>query len=165
MSVLLVPLTAGPRTQGALAATVERLIGQGDEVRVGGRPDLVETTRALGAHIAAAALDEDLVERAAINCRTIAVFALDGDPSTEDLHAVVQGGMTAGVDRFVFSGRGVSEPLVSILEKAPTYVALWTEKRTLLRVQRAEPATIAEAVDHADDRAGAPREQIDLVGD
>lgn len=157
MSILLIGLGDDETEE-----TIRRLTAQGDEVRVlEHREDRVPRWKDLGAHVAIGAPDDaDLVYRAASNCRTIVL----GQEALTELNPVIEGiGQERGL-RLVLC-------LVSIDLKTQKVVArekldhliLTTGKPGLLRRGRVDPASVAMAIDAADDVAESPREVVDLT--
>jgi hypothetical protein len=148
MSVLLI---APPADLGRVV--VERLIAQDDEVRVV-EPceDRVEGWRDLGAFVAAGQVNEDLVERAAHNVRTIVVFA------SSLISDVVASAQLAGVGRVVLvAERTRADDVDELAGSGLEFVVIVTgrlRRRTLNRV--------AEAIDAADDLPGEPRATVDV---
>jgi hypothetical protein len=128
---------------------IPRLIDQDDQVRV------IETSaqeadhwRALGAHIASAPdIDDDLIDRAAQNVRTIVLF----DPDV--LEVTLEGAVTARVSRVILCCPTVSRQSMTSLEKSGLeYVVVETG-----RWRKPPVRVIAEAIDAADDLAGHPK--------
>lgn len=160
MSILLVGLS-----DEVTEATAKRLIAQGDEVRVL-IPDRAgaDALRAKGVHPAIGDVaDDDLVERAAQNVRTI-VF---GPPvfETDDALALFEGGAKAGVGRWIYVAPFL-ETDVHVLERLrtlPEYVYLAAGKKSLIRRKVVIPGKLAEAIDAADDLAGELRLEVDLT--
>jgi hypothetical protein len=146
-------------------ATIERLIAQGDEVRVI-EPDrrLADRYRAMGAFVAAGSpFDEDLVERAAQNVRTVVMG--DKDLITEDLVGLTQGGLKAGVERWIYwskAGATWSDWFRGEVGEGD-YVVLTTGRRRFLNTRRVSPEAVAEAIDAADDLQGPVRLELDLA--
>lgn len=143
---------------------VSRLVAQGDEVRVlEPTPERRDEWVAGGAFVAVGdAADPDLVERAAQNVRTILVLA--GRVGPEVLATVLDAGPRAGVDRLIWCGPTIPDPVTSAVRAGPLdHVLIATGAGGLLRRRAAPSALIAEAVDAADDLAGEPRLEIDLA--
>lgn len=163
MSILLIGLS-----EELTEALVGRLINEGDEVRVlEDSDDHAESWRMLGAHIAQGNIwDADLIERAAQNVRTIVVGDHHTHDPTELMDEVVTGGGFATKDmRIVLVGQDLEGPALRRLRESPlAYVALGVAtRRSLFGRRRAPaPATLAEAIDAADDLAGEPRLELDL---
>lgn len=151
MSVLLVGFDRG---LGVLLA--RRLVAQGDEVRViEPGTDTTPWTEA-GAHVArGSAADDDLVERAAQNVRTIIAFGdrLEAAP-------IVAGGARAGVGRIVWVTGALPGP-AAVTSAGIDYVIVRTARRRLPRTG-ISPDDLAVALDAADDLAGHPRLALDL---
>lgn len=142
---------------------VKRLIAQGDEVRVleptGRRRDL---WRRSGAFIAVGDADDpDLVERAAQDARTIVILS---DPLVlEVVRNVLDVGPKAAVDRLVCCAPAISDEVrAEIRAGALDHVIIQTSSAGLLRRRVAPPELVAEAIDAADDLAGALRLEVDL---
>lgn len=155
MSVLLVG------TSGEVAvAVVERLVAQGDDVRVvEPEPDAAPRWRALGAHVARGRADDaDLLERAAQNVRTIVV--LDADPPFD---AIVEAALKASVGRIVWLARRGRPELARLRAEGLDYVAIEVPKKGWRRKDGVAPAAVAEVIDAADDLAGNPRLEVDLA--
>ena len=143
---------------------VDRLLGQGDEVRVL-EPTSVraELWRGRGAFLARGEGDDpDLVERAAQNVRTVVIM---GDQVRLEVVAnVLEAGRNAGVDRLVCCTRSLSEEIRAVVRSGSLdHVLLETGRGRVLRRRHVSPALIAEAIDAADDLAGEPRLEIDLT--
>lgn len=158
MSVLLVGLP-----DELAEAAIRRLVAQSDEVRVltpdARRGDIY---RPLGAHVALGdPADDDLVERAAQNVRTI-VLGDDGiAPETFD--GLIAGASHAGVGRWIYCSTAPAALVTDRLGKdAGEYVVLRTGRRGLLKRSPVTPTQIAEAIDAADDLAGEVRLELDL---
>lgn len=160
MSVLLLspPLQVG-------TAAIERLIGQGDEVRViEADRDLAERWKSLGAYVALGASDDpDLIERAARSCRTMVLFGLD-DAGLPRLETALEAVAPTTVDRVVAVATGRGTRCLDLLRSQATdYVFLRASRpRTFWSRSSTTPFAIAEAIDAADDLAGAPRLELDL---
>lgn len=163
MSILLIGLSAE-----LTEVLVTRLINEGDEVRVlEDSDDNAESWRMLGAHIAhGSTWDADLIERAAQNVRTIVVGEHHRHDPAELMDEVVTGGGFASKDmRIVLVGDDLGAPALRRLRESPlAYVALGVAtRRSMLGKRRAPaPTILAEAIDAADDLAGAPRLELDL---
>ena len=143
---------------------VDRLLGQGDEVRVLEPTSArAEQWRERGAFLARGEPDDpDLFERAAQNVRTVVVM---GDQVRLGVVAnVLEAGRNAGVDRLVCCAPSVNEEVRAAVRAAPLdHVLLETGRGGYLRRKPLAPARIAEAIDAADDLAGEPRLEIDLT--
>ena len=147
-------------------ATIERLVAEGDEVRVvESDPRAGEEWRALGAHVAkGAALDADLIERSAQNCRSI-VLVDDGRIGAESVEEVFEGAALAGVERTIVCtllGAGIENALRG---RSGKYVLLMAGgKRGLLRKAGwvVPSKDLARAIDAADDLGGEVRLELDL---
>ena len=142
-----------------------RLVAMGDEVRVVERfPEVADAWREIGVHVALGADDDDdLIERAAQNVRTIVVVDDEAGPARDVIEAVVKGGAAAGVERIVYVARRPNDSVVGALRRwGNDYVVLTTKSKGMLgKVAGAE--LIAAAVDAADDLAGHPRLEIDVT--
>jgi TrkA-N domain len=143
---------------------IERLVAQGDEVRVvEPDPQQVEPWRNLGARVAqGGAGDADLVERAGQNCRTVVLFDL-GDDSVPVLEAVLEGIADTTIDRVVLVAVREEPECLGLLKASELdYVFLRVKQRPLLSRFRPSAPSIAEAVDAADDLAGNPHLELEL---
>lgn len=134
-------------------AVVDHLVAEGDEVRV-----LIQDKasgaawRSRGAFVATGdADDEDLVERACQNVRTVVVF---GPPTA----ALVAGSRAAGAGR-VITITGTAIPRVDALE----HVRLVTRGRTWWSRSRCSDEDVAIAVSAADDLVAVPVEPVFLT--
>lgn len=141
MSLLLVepPVAVGE-------ATVRHLVGEGDEVRVLVRDkDQSATWKAVGAYVAAGdPSDDDLVERACQNVRTIVVFDMPAIP-------LVAGARAAGVGRVIsVTGRPI-DPVPDL-----EHVALVVGRRRWWPGSGYSPEDVALAISAADDVATVP---------
>ena len=124
------------------------LVGQGDEVRIVESDELrIERWRSLGAHVARGVPDDDdLIERAAQNVRTLIV----GDEGTKE---ALEGARRAGVGRFVHLGALFGADEIAAL--VDEYVILRsTGRRRLLRKDQLAARDAARLIDAADDLAG-----------
>lgn len=144
-----------------------RLVSQADEVRIILGDDACrERWRTLGLHVAVGDLtDDDFLWRACTNVRT--VVAGDGRPADapevrESLPSLL--GKT-DVDRLVVVGPAEDDALVGSLRDADMdHVILRFRKRGLLGSRRGvATADLAAAIDAADDLAGEPRLDLDLL--
>ncbi len=145
---------------------VQRLVGDGDQVRVIEEDaDAAKKWRALGAHVAAGVADDaDLVERAAQNVRTL--VAVDAQLSTID--ALIQGAKLASVGRIVLCGTKFEAGALDALRSSGLdFVALKSRGKlgAFLRGtgRRIPPAAMAAAISAADDLAGNPKLELDLT--
>lgn len=150
----------------ALRALLERLVSEGDEVRiVEDDPGLEASWRSLGVHVARGEPDADLVERAAQNCRTVVVMD-DGTMQDPTLREVLAGAASAGVERVVVCGLAANAGRLEELKARETqYVVLIGGSSTgLLRKPRwaVGAEDLARAVDAADDLGGDPHLELDL---
>lgn len=163
MSILLIGLD-----EERTPTLIQRLIAQGDEVRVLEDDEVkADRWRALGAHIASGPLwDADLIERAAQNVRTIVVGERHARDPAELMDAVVTGGAFAARDmRVVLVTEDAGAPEKAALrESALPHVVLGVPSRRGLTGKRrmVAPEALAEAIDAADDLAGEPRLELDL---
>lgn len=146
-------------------AVIERLVAQGDEVRViEAARDRAERWQSLGAYVALGAPDDpDLIERAARSCRTMVLFDLD-DGDVPRLQSALEGVTPTTVDRVVAIASGRATRCLELLRSQTTgYVFLRASRaRLLLGRSSIKPSAIAEAIDAADDLAGDPRLELDL---
>ncbi|MDP9234761.1 MAG: hypothetical protein M3P01_09465 [Actinomycetota bacterium] len=160
MSVLLL---SPPQPVGT--AVIERLIAQGDEVRViEADRELAERWKSLGAYVALGASDDpDLIERAARSCRTMVLFDLD-DAGLPRLETALGAVARTTVDRVVAVATGRGTRCLDLLRsQAMDHVFLRaSRRRTLWSPSSTTPSVIAEAIDAADDLAGNPRLELDL---
>jgi hypothetical protein len=151
--------------EAVVRATIERLVAQGDEIRVvASDPHAGEEWRSLGAHVARGPdLDADLIERSAQNCRSL-VLVDDGQISAEGADEVFEGAALAGVERtIVCTRRGDLRDAVRAL--SGQYVLLLAGGRRGLLKRTGWIATsedLARAIDAADDLGGEARLELDL---
>jgi hypothetical protein len=149
VSVLLV---TPPASIGS--AVIERLLAQGDEVRVVGDGIGSQEWRRLGAHVATGDPDADLIERAGQGARTVVVF---DEPYPE----VIEAARAARIERLVSVTQRLTPQAKSELDASGlSYVLLLWRKRTLRQISSKD---IAEAVDAADDLAGDVKLELDLT--
>lgn len=144
-------------------AVAQRLIGQGDEVRVM-VVDAAERASwvALGAHVAVGdPTDDDLIERAGQSARSLVLF----DRHASDrptVAAALKAASAAEIERLILCAPEVSVEAQAVLEASgSSYVILSYGRRWSLK-GRAPVELIAEAVDAADDLSGHPRLATDL---
>ncbi|MDQ4064433.1 MAG: NAD(P)H-binding protein [Actinomycetota bacterium] len=158
MSILLID---PPEELGA--AVVRQLLSEGDEVRVLSRERArTQYWKELGAHVAVGdPADDDLVERAALNVRTIVLLNWEEDFAAKT-ESVVRACKNSGVGRVVISARKVKARVVEDLERLDIDYVLLVLKRRLIG-DAVEPEAVARAVSAADDLAGEPRLTIDLT--
>ena len=162
MSVVIVAGNLG--VDGALA---ERLVGEGDTVGVVLEDDgLVDHLRARGAHVAQGSrADDDLIERAAINARTIVTFFSPANGAYERiLEACVTAAQRLRGVRLVVWGPRIPAPALEGLRSAGlSYVAIQTG-RLSSRIRKTVPIpAVVEALDAADDLSGDEvRLELDL---
>jgi uncharacterized protein YbjT (DUF2867 family) len=131
-------------------AVVERLIAQGDEVRVIVRSG-PENWKTGGAHVAQGdGTDADLVERAGQDCRTLVLF----DPDGEVTESAVEAARAAKIARLIVC---CTRPLPHVVETVRSsgleYVVLTIATSRVLRRKVSGPS-IAAAIDAADDISG-----------
>jgi hypothetical protein len=163
MSILLVGL---PETFAAMLA--QRLVGEGDEVRLLLWEDAdPEPWKRIGAFVAKGdPTDADLVERAATNVRTVVLGERTTDLSTDELKELIGGARQAGVGRFVVCQRQPSAELVELLKGADLeFVILTTAKKPLVGKgkNKIPISKLSEAIDAADDIAGRIQAELDLT--
>lgn len=162
MSVVLL----GP--PGSLGRAVfDRLVAQGDEVRVvEDRVSEGDQWKARGAYVAVAQeWDYDLIERASWAARTIVVFDRPDRDHETLLEAVVRGATRASVGRIIVV-RDTPDVAPPLAAGGIDYAVLGIGKRSLLRRSgRVDDERVAEAVDAADDVSGSLREALDLTRD
>lgn len=155
MSVLLAGLHAE-----VTSATIERLVAQGDEVRVLD-PDrgAEERWKAAGAYVACGPYDDDdLFERAAMGCRSVVL----GPGAIPDIDSIITG-----------LRRTDSQPRIIMCTPAAVEVATpagWEavslvlgRSKILKRARVSTPAEVALAIDAADDIAAIPAGLVDLT--
>lgn len=145
---------------------IQRLVAQGDEVRV-----LVERRapsdvwRDLGAHVAfGSPADEDLVWRAATGVRTAVLGDLNDGQGA--LPAFASGAERAGVERVVVCSPQPPPWFVATLDETELqYVVLTSAKKPLVgrAKSRIAASKLAEAIDAADDLPGRLRLELDLT--
>lgn len=157
MSILLIGLGDDETDE-----TIRRLTAQGDEVRVlEHREARVPRWKDLGAHVAVGTPDDaDLVYRAATNCRTVVL----GQEAVAELDPVIEGiGRDSGV-RLVLCLASLDPNTQRIVAREELdHLILTTGKPGLLRRRRVGPASVAIAIDAADDVAQSPGEVVDLT--
>lgn len=143
---------------------VQRLIDEGDEVRILVAPsEDPERWRRLGAHPAAGTVDDDdLVERAATNVRTMVVG--EQALSEGEIRGLISGARKAQVGRIVVCAPQPQDVLTHLQPTDLEYVVITTAKRPLVgRAKTRIPLSkLAEAVDAADDLGGNLRLELDL---
>jgi hypothetical protein len=161
MAILLVgpPLEVGQ-------VLIARLVAQDDEVRVvEDDATKADIWKQLGAHVALGEWDEDLVERAAQNVRTLVLF--DGSPGIEPwlLEQLVTGARLARVDRVIWCAPSARRDDIAVLERSELeYMVLVTggAKGFLRRSPQVAPEDLARAIDAADDLAGELHAVLEL---
>ncbi len=160
-------LVAPPEELGV--ALIERLVAQDDEVRVvEDDASAAQRWKKLKAQVApGSATDSDLLERAALNVRTVVMFRSRGHDA-DVLHAVIEAMGLAGVERII-AGTDEPELITGVLPGDFEHVILISpyfasRSHLLARALRREPSAerLAEAIDAADDLAGHPRLVLDL---
>lgn len=144
-------------------AVAERLLAQGDEVRVVvADPSEKAEWIALGVHVAVGdPSDDDLIDRAGQNARTLILF----DRSASDAATVdgaLKGAAAAGIERVIVCAAVVPDEARRKIADAGVGYALLAYGRRLSVRGRVPPARVAEAVDAADDLSGEPRLELDL---
>lgn len=149
MSILLIDPPADVGEQ-----VVTRLIRQGDQVRVLERnPTRAGLWTRLGAHVARGdPADDDLIERAATNCRTVVTFTDD----VEGLAIAARAARAARVERMiavVSKGREIAADV--------EVIQLIARTKRLLR-KPTPPDALAAAIDAADDIAQMSDTRLDL---
>jgi hypothetical protein len=140
-----------------------RLVAAGDEVRVLVTDGGGDRYRNAGLHVATGDRldDDDLIERAAQNVRTIVLGDLR---SLEVMDAVVTGAKAADVSRLVAVVPTPLDDLVTKLaESGLEYVVLVTGRRPLTRRRKLGDEPLAAAVDAADDLADELHVVLDLT--
>jgi NAD(P)H-binding len=144
-------------------AVVERLVSEGDEVRVLTSAPADWANR--NAFIASGdPFDVDLVERACTNVRTI-VFTFDRRKGQAPLmSAVVPAARNAGVDRVVVCAPVVDDAVGRLLVDSD-HVVLLTGRKGFVPRRLVEAEKVAEAVSAADDLDGQPRLVVDLTSE
>lgn len=156
MSVLLVGLD--PSLTGRV---IERLVSQGDEVRILVPPrDDGAVWKNAGAHVASGSFyDDDLIERAATGCRSVVV----GGAAIEAIDSIITGlARTGGTRAIVCTSTPPASPRAP--GRSGELVTLVTGTRGILRRRPpVELDAIAEAIDAADDLAEAPVGIVDLT--
>jgi Trk K+ transport system NAD-binding subunit len=154
VSILLVEPPADPGH-----AVVERLLSQGDEVRVVDRAGS-ESWKEVGAHVARGeGTDADLLERAGQHCRSIVLF----DPDQEVMETALEAARAARIGRvIVCCTRPISNVIASLRASGLEYVVLTLASGRMLR-RKLEGSSIAAAIDAADDISGHDvRLELDL---
>ena len=151
MSLLLIGLR-----DEVTAELIPLLVSQGDEVRIVESDETrAERWRSLGAHVARGLPDDDdLVERAAQNVRTLVV----GDGATA---AALDGARRAGVGRVVHLGTSFGAN--DLAHAAEGFVILKATGRRRISLGRTglNPLDVARLIDAADDLAGVIALELD----
>lgn len=157
MSILLID---PPEELGA--AVVRRLIEDGDEVRVLARDrERTDYWRALRAHVAIGdPTDDDLVERAALNVRTIVL--LEWEKGTANVSDIIAAARRSGVDRVVMTVRKPDARTSANLERSDIDHVMLVVPRKLLG-PAIDQDSVARAVSASDDLADHPRLTVDLA--
>jgi len=154
------------RANGRIGETLaRRLVAQGDEVRViEPAQELVEAWQELGVKVAPGRDDDtDLMERAALNVRTVVVIEDEAGPLREVIEHVLTGIGAAGVGRLIVCARNPDEMVMKAVRSSGLdYVALSVGGGLLSR-RRVSIEDVAAAIDAADDLAGSPRLELDLT--
>lgn len=160
MSVLLVGFEGEEAS-----AVIRRLLAQDDQVRLV-EPDrsAAQGWRDQGAFVAAGdPADDDLIERAAYEARTVVLFDRSRPGIVE---AVIAGSRMAGVGRIVLvTGDTGGETASALMASGFSHVIVVLPKKSLLGRERITPERLAGAIDAADDLAGEPRLTVDLDTD
>ena len=122
--------------------------------------------RDLGAHVALGEWEEDLVERAAQDVRTIVLF--DSHPGIEPwlLEQLVTGARLARVERVIWCAPAHRREDTAVLDRSGLqYMVLATggTKGLLKRSRAIDPGALALAIDAADDTAGEFHAVLDLT--
>ncbi len=148
MSILLVDPPPEPGV-----SVVERLVAQGDQVRVICAAADADRWRRLGAHVATGdAGDIDLLAAAGTGARTLVVLRSDR------VAPAVAAARICGADRIVALVEDASSEMSDDID----HVVLIRHKRRLRRAGHVSDERLAAAVDAADDLAGNPRLILDL---
>lgn len=163
MSILLIGLDEdrGP-------ALVTKLVGEGDIVGViDPQDDRGDRWRQLGAHVAKGQADDaDLIERAAQHARSIVILESSQTEPAPIVEAVVQGArlLPGEAPRVIYVGDN-GAVVETLGATGMDYVILRAGNRRTLWPRASAPsaADLAEAVNAADDLAGAPRLELDLT--
>lgn len=147
------------------AAIAERLITEGDELRVL-VPEPGDWKRR-GAFVAVGdPMDPDLVERACMNVRTLVFTFSSREVPVSLLATAIPAARRAGTDRVILCAPRPEAPALRWLEESDgSYVTLATGRRGFLPKRTVEPQRVAEAVSAADDLAGRPRLTVDLTSE
>lgn len=145
--------------------TTRHLIDEGDEVRVLITEDADRWKRS-GAYVASGPTqDEDLVERACRNVRTVVVH----EPATgrigQGLKPVLEAAARAGVGRAVVVSSRRDPSMEAILESLPLDFVLMTSSKGSLPWRKVADEHVAVAISAADDLTGNPRMTVDLGSD
>ena len=147
---------------------VRKLVGEGDTVGViDTNEDRAMRWRQLGAHVAKGSPeDADLIERAAQHARSIVVVEPTEIDPTAVVAAVVQGArlVPGEAPRIVYVGENASAHGI-LTSSGLDHVILRRGRRRGLSLRSSKPsaAELAEAVNAADDLAGAPALVLDLA--
>lgn len=140
-----------------------RLRAQGDEVRIlEPMEPRVDRWKEIGAHVAVGSPeDEDLISRAATNCRTVVV----GSEALPALGAVLEGVRHTSGLRLVLCLPSFDEAASRALAASGTdHLVLITGGSGVLGWRRGvSPGSLAEAIDAADDIANAEERVVDLT--
>ena len=163
MSLLLVGL---PETLAV--KLVQRLVEEMDEVRLllpdGAKQD---PWKQLGAYVATGdPLDEDLMERAATNVRTLVLGDRLANLPPDETLSVVRAARRAGVGRVVVCQTAPHKALPDALrEEAVEFVVLTTGKKPIVGKPRTKIpiSKLSEAIDAADDISERVQAELDLT--
>lgn len=144
-------------------AIVERLLAEGDEVRVLARDPAGWKSR--GAFVAAGdPMDPDLVERACTNVRTIVFTFVGRSVPLSLLEAALGPASRAGADRVVVCCQSSDNGASRVLEGSGlSYVMVVMGRRGFLPKRTVGPDEVAAAVSAADDLAEEPKLVADLT--
>jgi hypothetical protein len=159
MSILLIGLE-----DSLTIALGKRLISAGDEVRILVTAQDDDRYRRAGLHVARGQRldDDDLIERAAQNVRTIVV----GELPRERLTAVLKGAGAAGAGRIISVLPTPSDVYRELLAVSPLeYTTLVVGRTLITRKPKLTEDEVAAAVDAADDLAEGLRVELDLGTD
>lgn len=147
---------------------IRRLVEQDDEVRVVEEDkELADRWRSLGAQTAQGLPeDADLLERASQHARTVVVINVPTRPLKQTIDAVLHVAMRSKnpIRLVVLSGKHDRALARTLAQSGLEYVWLRTPRPH--RVSRGSSLSyekVAEAIDAADDIAGAPNLELDLT--
>lgn len=179
MSLLLLPADSRYWTVTVSEKVIERLIHQGDEVRIVVEEEalaMAEMWQAYGAHVAPGSVgDADLIERAARGVRSVVLIAPGSDRFAPILAAIVEGlsgPSTSGTERprlIVCLRSSLNDVLIMAATSGFDHIVLTAGHKGGAIMSRLTwgiaPERIAEAIDAADDLAGHPQLVLDLNDD